>query len=142
MDGYVKNFIGASLFYLAVASIMGVLMLVKPETAALLRFPHSHLMLIGWVTMMIYGVGYHILPRFAGRLIENPWLGEVQFWVSNIGLIGMIVFQPMYSNDPSNTAMPALLGISGGLQVLSSVIFLYNMGTTLFQKDKEKPAEG
>ncbi len=137
MDRYVKNFIGASIFYLAVASIMGVLMLVKPGTSALLRFPHSHLMLIGWVTMMIYGVGYHILPRFAGRLIKNPWLGELQFWVSNIGLIGMTVLQPVYSNFPANTAMPALLGISGGLQVLSSVIFFYNMGTTLFQKDEE-----
>ena len=141
MDRYVKNFIGASIFYLAVASIMGVLMLVKPGTAALLRFPHSHLMLIGWVTMMIYGVGYHILPRFAGRLIKSPWLGEIQFWAANIGLIGMTVFQPVYSNSPANTAMPVLLGIAGGLQVLSSVIFLYNMGTTLFQKDEEKPAE-
>ena len=140
MDGYVKNFIGASLFYLSVASIMGVLMLVMPETAILLRFPHSHLMLIGWVTMMIFGVGYHILPRFAGRLIKSPFLCEIQFWVANIGLIGMIVFQPMYSNDPSNTAMPVLLGIAGALQVLSSLLFFYNMGTTLFKKDEEPQA--
>ncbi len=142
MDRYVKNFIGASLFYLAVASIMGVLMLVAPAYAALLRFPHSHLMLIGWVTMMIFGVGYHILPRFAGRLIKSPGLGAFQFWVANTGLIGMAVLQPIYSNNPSNTMLPVLLGIAGGLQVLSSVIFFYNMGTTLFQKEEEKPAEG
>ncbi len=142
MDRYVKNFIGASILYLAVASIMGVLMLVMPATAALLRFPHSHLMLIGWVTMMIYGVGYHILPRFAGRLIKSPWLGELQFWAANVGLVGMALFQPIYSNNPSNTMMPVLLGIAGGLQVLSSIIFFYNMGTTLFGKDEEKPAEG
>ena len=142
MDRYVKNFIGASLFYLAAASVMGVLMLVKPEMAGYLRFTHSHLMLIGWVTMMIYGVGYHILPRFAGKLIKSVFLGELQFWVGNIGLIGMAVFQPVYANNPSISAMPVLLGIAGGLQVLSSVIFFYNMGTTLFQKEDPPPAEG
>ena len=142
MDRYVKNFIGASIFYLAVASIMGVLMLVKPEISGLLRFPHSHFMLIGWVTMMIFGVGYHILPRFAGKLIKSPRLGEVQFWVANIGLLGMAILQPVYSNNPANTTLPVLLGIFGGLQVLSSVIFFYNMGGTLFQKDEETPEEG
>ena len=28
---------------------------------------HMHMMLLGFGTMMIYGVAYHVLPRFVGR---------------------------------------------------------------------------
>ena len=141
MDRYVKNFIGASLLFLGIASILGVFMLIKPSMAGLLRFPHSHLMLVGWVTMMIYGVGYHILPRFAGKIITSVKVAEIQFWFATLGLIGMVVFQPMVASGSGNSTTIALVGLSGLLQVLSSVLFLYNMGTTLFKKE-EAPTEG
>ena len=130
MDRYVRNFIVASILYLAIASVFGVLMLVKPSLISVLKFSHSHLMLIGWVTMMIYGVGYHILPRFAGKLVKRPWLGEVQFYLSNLGLIGMVVLNPVYAGSPS-TALAVVLGLSGALQVAASGIFFYNMAGSL-----------
>jgi len=137
MDRYVKNFISISIFYLAFASILGIFMLVKPELMPVLKFSHSHLMLLGWVTMMIYGVGYHILPRFAGKLIKKPGLAELQFWLANIGLIGMVVLHPMLTAD--STGIKTLLGIAGALEVISSGIFFYNMTTTLYGS-KETPA--
>jgi cbb3-type cytochrome oxidase subunit 1 len=140
MDRYVKNFIGASLLFLGIASILGVFMLVKPSLAGSLRFPHSHLMLIGWVTMMIYGVGYHILPRFAGKIITSIKIAEIQFWLAMLGLIGMVVFQPMVASGSGSSAIITLVGLSGVLQILSSVLFVYNMGSTLFRKDEETPA--
>ena len=139
MDRYVRNFIGVSIVYLAVASVFGVLMLVKPSMMPTFKFAHSHLMLLGWVTMMIYGVCYHILPRFAGKLIKNTWLGELQFWLSNVGLIGMVVFNPMYASRPDAGALSWALGVSGVMLVASSGIFFYNMITTLYGPE-EKPA--
>jgi len=132
MDKFVKNFIAMSIVYLALASVLGVFMMVDQRFLPTFRFVHSHFMLLGWVSMMIYGVGYHILPRFAGKLISKPGLAMFQFWISNIGLVGMVVFYTLISFNPDVAAYKWLVGISGSLQVLSSVIFFYLMFTTLF----------
>ena len=136
MDKYVKNFIIMSIAYLAAASIIGVGMMLSSDWQSL-RFVHSHFMLIGWVSMMIYGVGYHILPRFAGKLLKNPWVAELQFWVANAGLIGMVVFYTLLQGSPGNSSYGLLAGISGVLQVFSSLLFFYNMWTVLFAKSEQ-----
>src|SRR6266540_4736307 len=68
MDKFVKGFIVMSVVYLGAAAVMGIVMLANQDIMAL-KFVHSHLNMIGWVSMMIYGVGYHILPRFMGRAL-------------------------------------------------------------------------
>jgi len=138
MDRYVKNFIIMSIVYLAAASVIGIGIMLEPEFQKY-RFVHSHFMLIGWVSMMIYGVGYHILPRFAGKLLKRPLLAEIQFWVANVGLIGMVVFYSLLLGEPDNMAYGLLAGISGVLEVCASLLFFYNMYTVLFAKE-EQPA--
>ncbi len=137
MDRFVKNFIIASIVYLAVASVVGILMLINTNMLVL-RFVHSHFMLIGWVSMMIYGVGYHILPRFSGRLIKSKAVGEIQFWFANIGLLGMVIFYTLLQSNPENGLYRTLTGLSGVLQLLSSILFFYNMLATLLAKDEEE----
>lgn len=136
MDKYVKNFIIVSIFYLAVASLFGILMIAVPDLLTL-KFLHSHFMLIGWVSMMIYGVGYHILPRFAGKLVKSKRLGEVQFWVSNTGLIAMVVFYTGGIYHPESGIFMTLTLIGGFMVVLSIFMFLYNMAATLLSKAEE-----
>lgn len=136
MDRYVKNFIAMSIVYLVVASIIGIYMLISPRTLAGYKFVHSHLMLLGWVSMMIYGVGYHILPRFAGRLLKHSSLAEAQFWMANIGLVGMAVFYVLLTENGSFTYR-ALLGLFGILEVFSIFIFFYNMFVTIYTKQPE-----
>jgi cbb3-type cytochrome oxidase subunit 1 len=50
---------------------------------------HVHLNLLGWMSMMIFGVAYHILPRFSGRPLWSDTLSMVHLWLANIGLVGM-----------------------------------------------------
>ncbi len=133
MDRFVKNFIGMSIIYLAVASVIGLLMLGHPSLLYL-KFAHSHLMVLGWVSMMIFGVGYHILPRFSGRPLKSPRMGEVQFWLGNTGLIGMVIFQTGWILNPGNSLHKGLAAASGILEVLSISLFLYNMLATIFAK--------
>jgi hypothetical protein len=38
--------------------------------------------------MMIYGVGYHILPRFNGNPVAFPKLAVAHFFVANVALVG------------------------------------------------------
>ena len=50
-----------------------------------------HMTLLGFVTMMIYGVAYHVLPRFVGRALWSKRLPGVHVWASNAGLALMCV---------------------------------------------------
>ncbi|MDA8077857.1 MAG: hypothetical protein M0Z79_02850 [Nitrospiraceae bacterium] len=132
MDRFVRNFIIISIVYLGASSILGVCMLADPSLVYL-KFVHSHLNLLGWVSMMIYGVGYHVLPRFSGRPLKYPRMGEAQFWTANIGLVGMLLF---YALGVFN-AVPAYKTLSiafGALEVLSIGLFFYNMLATLLPK--------
>ncbi len=89
MDPIAKNFVRASLIYFFIGVSLGLLQMFDVEGEELLRFAHVHFNLLGWMSMMIYGVGYHILPRFSGNPVAYPGLMKWHFWMANIGLIGM-----------------------------------------------------
>jgi cbb3-type cytochrome oxidase subunit 1 len=133
MDRFARNFVIMSIVYLAVASIVGVCMLAT-DSYMHFKFVHSHLMLIGWVSMMIYGVGYHILPRFSGRPLKHPGLGEPHFWLSNIGLVGMLVFSVLAGSSADPGPYRIIAAASGLLQMAASFLFFYNMLATMLAK--------
>ena len=132
MDKFVKGFIVMSVVYLGVAAIMGIVMLANPDVMAL-KFVHSHLNMLGWVSMMIYGVGYHILPRFMGRALYSNKIGEAQFYLANISLITMLLFYAVNVYNPSDLYR-TITAVSGAVQALSIFLFLYNMLMTLLTK--------
>jgi cytochrome c oxidase cbb3-type subunit 1 len=129
MDKFVKNFIIASIFYLAVSTVLGIVMLHHPSLLSF-KFVHSHLNMLGWVSMMIYGVGYHILPKFAGKFLKSPKLAELQFWIANVSLIVMLLFYSINVLNPSSsyTLIATLAGVA---HAVSIAIFFYNMLATL-----------
>ncbi|MDH4230396.1 MAG: hypothetical protein OEW04_00015 [Nitrospirota bacterium] len=129
MDRFVRNFIIVSIIYLGLSSIMGIAMLWKQSLMSL-KFVHSHLNMLGWVSMMIYGVGYHVLPRFSGRPLKHPKMGELQFWTANAGLIGMLLFYSLNISAPKAAYSTASVAF-GGLEVFSIALFFYNMLATL-----------
>ncbi|MBI4683627.1 MAG: cbb3-type cytochrome c oxidase subunit I [Nitrospirae bacterium] len=134
MDKFVKNFILMSIVYLAIASILGICMIRIPSLLSL-KFVHSHLMLLGWVSMMIYGVGYHILPKFAGRFLKSKTMGEMQFWLSNIGLVGMLGFYALGVYNSETEVYKNLTVVFGIIEALSIFLFFYNMIATLYAKE-------
>jgi len=89
MDKYAKAFVKASLVYLGIGTVLGVLMVAWPDTRFIVTRVHTHINLLGFMAMMVYGVGYHILPRFMGRPVYSQRLGNVQVWLANISLIGL-----------------------------------------------------
>lgn len=132
MDRFVKSFILMGIVYLAIATVLGIFMLGYPFLVQF-KFVHSHLMMLGWVSMMIYGVGYHILPRFAGKLLKSQKLGELQFWLANIGLVGMLAFYTLGTYNPSGLYRGLVIA-SGLIEALSISLFFYNMIATLYAK--------
>ncbi len=89
MDKYAKAFVKASLIYLGIGAITGLIMVAHPDVRFTLTRVHTHINLLGFMAMMVYGVGYHILPRFMGRPVYSRRLGNVQVWLANITLIGL-----------------------------------------------------
>jgi cbb3-type cytochrome oxidase subunit 1 len=132
MDKFVKGFIVMSVVYLGAAAIMGIVMLADQNVMAL-KFVHSHLNMLGWVSMMIYGVGYHILPRFMGRTLYSNKIGEVQFYLANISLVAMLLFYALNVNNPSDLYRTITV-VSGAVQALAIFLFLFNMLMTLLTK--------
>ncbi|MGE5283376.1 MAG: DUF1858 domain-containing protein [Actinomycetota bacterium] len=122
MDRYTKGFVVASLAYFFLAAVLGIWM-GGTDTAGWVRFAHVHLNLLGFMAMMIYGVGYFILPRFNGRTLRWPSWVPIHFFVANIGLIGMVA-----------TAMerPSIgFILFSALSVISVGMFAMNLGATM-----------
>lgn len=136
MDRFVKGFIVMSIVYLGISTVLGLVMLGAQNMPAL-KFVHSHLNMLGWVSMMIYGVGYHILPRFMGRPLFSNRIGEAQFYLANISLIGMLVFYVVNTYNP--TGLYRMLTVAFGVvQALTIFLFFYNMLMTLLTKPAEQ----
>lgn len=58
MDGFVKAFIKASMAWLALGATLCVAMALQPAWLGY-RPAHLHMLTLGFVAMMIFGVGYH-----------------------------------------------------------------------------------
>jgi len=128
MDWYVKAFLKASLAWLACGVTLGVGMAVHPQLL-IYRPAHVHMNLLGFVTMMIFGVAYHVVPRFTGHPLYSRRLAGWHWWMANVGLALMVtgfVLAPHFM-------MPgrAVLGTGGTIAALSAYAFVYNVWRTI-----------
>jgi len=131
MDRYTKGFVLASLVYFFLAAVLGIWMGLA-DTREWVEFAHVHFNLLGFMAMMIYGVGYFILPRFNARSLKWPQLVAVHFMAANVGLVGMVFTA---SARPS-----AAFGLFAFLSVLSTLLFAVNLGVTLLEPLGEEEA--
>lgn len=122
MDRYTKAFVIASLVYFFLAALLGTWM-GAADTAGWVRFAHVHFNLLGFMSMMIYGVGYFILPRFNGRTLRWPSWVPLHFYAANVGLIGMVATAP---ERPSTGFV-----LFSALSVVSVALFVVNLAATM-----------
>jgi len=132
MDRYTKAFVVAALVYFLLAAVLGAWM-GSAMPAGWVRFAHVHFNLLGFMSMMIYGVGYFILPRFNGRTLHWPSWVPLHFYVANIGLIGMVATAP---ERPSTGFV-----LFAGLSVVSVAMFVINLGATMLIAPAEEAEE-
>ena len=80
-------FIAAALAYALLGGLVGVACLAWPGLLPGLALrAHAHLMLVGFVGMMIFGIALHVLPRFTGRNLYSDRLADAHFVLVNAGL--------------------------------------------------------
>ena len=128
MTWFVKAFLKASLSWLALGVSVGVAMAAHPVWTVY-RLAHVHMLLLGFVTMMIYGVAYHVIPHFVGFELHRPVLAGVHWWFANAGLALMVsgfvarVLQP--------GAGTVILAAGGALSALGAYLFVYVIWRTI-----------
>ena len=131
MDWSVRAFLKASLAWLAAGVTVGVATAAHPVWTVY-RPVHEHMTLLGFVTMMIYGVAYHVIPRFAGLPLHNTRLPVWHWWASNVGLAGIVAgFALRVSGRSPPGISAAVLATGGSLAALGAYMFVYNVWRTL-----------
>ena len=85
----------------------------------------------------IFGIGYHILPRFRGNPLHSEAMAWVQFWMSNIGLVGLLVLMTIgaYGGFEGIRIGQAIFG---AILAVSIYLFVYNMFVTLKGSSEDK----
>jgi len=121
MDKYPKLFIKTSLAYLLIGVLVGVVISINPITGVRYGFIHIHSNLLGFMVMMIAGVSYHVLPRFASRELPWPMGIKLHYYLQNVGLLGMIC---TYLAGYRETIFFLSFG---GITAVSLMIMVYNL---------------
>lgn len=109
---------------------------------------HTHINLLGWVEMAIFGAVYYLIPRLVRRPIYSLRLVKVHFWTHNLGLLGVVIFFSaagligVFIDDGGEAAAAArfmsLSGIFGSIVLLANIIWGYNIYRTCHGWNRSK----
>jgi cbb3-type cytochrome oxidase subunit 1 len=81
---------------------------------------HAHINLVGWVSLALAGLVYHLFPKAAESL-----LGKTHFWLHNIGLPIMLISLFLLVSGVPNTE--PIIAVGGTLTALAVVVFMINV---------------
>jgi hypothetical protein len=121
-------YIKTSLAWFVAALTLGVLSYLLPATipSAALQPVYLHMLVVGWITQLIFGVVYWMFPKAS---LERPrgssTLAAGTFIFLNLGLAARAVGEPMATLGPDATGRSLLL-VSAGLQWLAGLGFVAN----------------
>src|SRR3990172_1454536 len=98
MEWFIKGFIRASLLWFAAGIALGVGITVFPQWIVY-RPAHAHMNVVGFLTMLVFGVGYQLLPRLFGHPLHSRPLAIAHLFCANLGLAGLVggfILQPHF----------------------------------------------
>jgi cbb3-type cytochrome oxidase subunit 1 len=129
MERFVVGFIRASLTWFGVGVTLGVVMAFLPAHAMVYRPAHMHANLLGFVSMMIFGVAYHVVPRFSGAALHDRRMARVHLALANTGLALLVAAWIGRAWRPELSELPLRAGAL--LSSLGAALFIYNLWRTL-----------
>ena len=128
MEWFSRAFLKSSLAWLGLGVTLGVAMAIHPQWIAY-RPAHMHMNLLGFVAMMIFGVAYHVIPRFTGNPLHSRRLGGVHWFIANGGL-ALMVIGFLLGPRIGRAAIP-VLAAGGVLSAVGAYTFIYNVWRTI-----------
>ena len=131
MSSATIRFLKIGMAYFVLGALLGALLAVPITRDFLYRAPgaqwrlaHTHLNLAGFVSMIIFGIAYHILPRFAGKPLHSEAWAAAHFWIAALATGGMV----------AGFLVPAaalLLWTGSVAQFLGIVLGVFNLWLTI-----------
>lgn len=124
------RFVRCALAYFALGVTLGVLMFLG--LISLPVFVHAHLNLFGFLLMLVFGMVFKLVPpMFARRQgLYSLRMVQLQFWLANLGLVGMLVTYAMPVRRES-WAVWAGAGASALAAAAACYLFVINVFLTL-----------
>jgi cytochrome c oxidase cbb3-type subunit 1 len=129
MEPFVRNFIRSSLVWLGAGVLLGLWTATLPGQALVYRPAHVHANVLGFVSMMVFGVAYHVMPRFVGVPLWSRRLAGAHLWIANAGLVLMLagwLLRPSFF-----AAGTGLLRAGAATSAVSAFLFIVNIWRTL-----------
>jgi cbb3-type cytochrome oxidase subunit 1 len=118
------RFIRHAAIYGLIGMIWGIYMAASEDHTT--HVGHAHLMLIGWVSLALFGLAYQTWPKAAEGIVP-----VIQFWVANLGIV--LIAPGLWLIYTGNVAVGEPLATIGSiLTILSMVLFIVALwrGTT------------
>ncbi|MFQ6105656.1 MAG: hypothetical protein ACE5NL_01115, partial [Candidatus Hydrothermarchaeaceae archaeon] len=117
------RFFAAAIAYLIAAVTLGIFMAAGFGELVTL---HSHIALLGFVTLTIMGAMYQMFPMLSMRELYSRKIAGATFWTVNAGILGFF-FLAFFKEKMA-------LQASGAIVLISVLLFAYNLFMTLHEK--------
>ncbi len=142
------KFFKMALVYFVIGVTMGAIMSIKPVhdfviLSSLISGAHTHVNLLGWVSLALIGAVYSLLPE--NKPVYSEKLGRISFLLLNIGVAAMFILLLIagyigasmtkagnYAGiDAVTEPYMILIMVSGMVVALGVYTFAYNIFKTL-----------
>lgn len=128
MEWFVRAFLKAGLAWLSLGVTLGVAMAAHPVWT-IYRPAHMHVLMLGFVAMMIFGIAYHVIPRFAGFPLYSARAATAHWWAANVSLV--LVTIGFMMRPTSAAAGTVVLAVGGTISAAGAYVFAYVIWRTL-----------
>jgi cytochrome c oxidase cbb3-type subunit 1 len=138
MEWFIKAFIRASLLWFALGILFGLAMAIEPQWIRY-RPAHAHMNVVGFLTMLVFGVGYQLLPRLFGHPLHSKRVAVVHLYLANTGLVGLVVG---FLLQPHTAPWGRWLIVTGGvLFAAGALLWVWNLWRTFDAADARQKAQ-
>ncbi len=126
-----------SLVYLLLAFVVGLLQALSAlgvdwPVLRQLEPVRIHLLVVGWITLLIFGVALWMFPKYSKEQPRGPlWLSWAAYGLLNAGLILRVIGE---SAGQPGTFFGWLLVVSALLQWLAGLAFILNVWPRVKEK--------
>jgi cbb3-type cytochrome oxidase subunit 1 len=137
MDWFIKAFIRSSLIWFAAGIVLGVAIAIEPRWI-IYRPAHAHMNVVGFLTMLVFGVGYQLLPRLFGHPLHNRRLAIAHLFLANAGLAGLVA--GFLAQPHSGPGARWLTASGGSAFALGALFWVWNLWHTFNAADARQRA--
>jgi hypothetical protein len=136
MPKVARTFIKTGLIYFLCALLLGIAVEIKSFHFAAIEALFWHLLMVGWITQIIFGVSMWMFP---GRTREEGFAAQKKAWLTyyflNIGLILRVITEPMLTYSALKIWRP-LIVFSAIIQLFAIVIYVFELWPRIMSKKK------